>query len=299
MKHAIVAFVFALCALMLSPAPAAAQGGSFILRVGRVYTAAPTGAAVFEPGVVIVRDGRIASVGGSGHALPPDLAIIDMPDATVIPGLVAATSNLAGPHPGEESISGAYHAADEFDLFADYRPILAGGVTTVHLSPGDHRLLTGQGAVVRLGGRADARILQPTADLTINLGESSFNPPRIVDLLIPPSPDGMIKPSRPQRSASRLGQFIALKEAIESGLKSDERDDLDVHLASLGRAWQEHRPIRIQTHRAADLEGAIEYLTTTQRPGYLVGGCVFEAMMISDKVAIVGRSNTRRNGTVV
>ena len=283
MRHAIVALILAIGALLLSPAHAAAQSGSFILRAGRVYTAASHGPAVFEPGVVIVRNGHIEGVGASGMTLPPDLPIIDMSDATVMPGLVAATSNLAGPHPGEESISGAYHAADEFDLFADYRAILAGGVTTVHLSPGDHRLLAGQGAVVRLGGRADARILMPASDLTINLGQSSFNPPRIVDLLIPPSPDGMIKPSRPQRSASRLGQYLALKETIEASLNIADDADYDVHLVTLGQAWRDKRPIRIQAHRAADLEGAIEYLASTQRPGYLVGG--WEAAKVADMIA--------------
>lgn len=260
-----------------------AQPGSFVLRAGRVYPVSAANPGPIERGFVVIRDGRIEAVGASDPAMPVDLPIIDMPDATVIPGLVAAVSNLAGPHQGEESISAAYLAADEFDQYADYRRILAGGVTTVHLSPGDHRLLAGQGAVVRLAGRATARVLAMTSDLTVNLGEGAHNPPRIVDLLVPPSPDQMITPARPQRPASRLGQFIALKDAIESALRDQEPRDYDIHLATLGDAWLRGLPVRVQVHRAADIEAAIQYLSAAGRHGYLVGG--WEAARVADMIA--------------
>ena len=38
------------------------------------------------------------------------------------------------------------------------------------MPPGGHRLISGVGAVVRLGGPSAQRVLRPAADLTINLG---------------------------------------------------------------------------------------------------------------------------------
>lgn len=273
----------ALCLLALSViAPEAmAQGDSFVLRAGWVYPASEDDSGPIVGGVVIVREGRIEAVGPAAMSLPVDLPIIDLPDATVIPGLVLASSSLAGPHPGEESISAAYRAVEEFDRFADYRRILAGGVTTVHLSPGEHRLMSGQGAVVRLGGNAWSRVLEARADLSITLGEGAANPPRIVDLLVPPSPDRAITPARPQRPASRLGQFIALKDAIEAARRGE--GDFDIHLSSLAEAWKRGSPLRIHAHRAADLEGALEYLRSTDRKGYIVGG--WEAARVARTLA--------------
>lgn len=274
-----------LAATLLAPRTGLAQsGGSFVLRAGRVITSDPRQPAVIEGGVIVVRDGVIVAV-GKDLALPPDLRVIDLPQSTVMPGLVAASS-VPATSGGPESVRAAYRAADAFDRYGDYRETLASGVTTMHLSPGWNRLVSGRGSVVRLGGPADQRVLKEDADLTITLGEGMYNPPLILEELVPPSSDNAITPSRPQRPSSRLGQFLALKESIERATAPGAAGRFDDHSAALGAAWKANLPIRIQTQRSADIAGAVAFLAQQKKSGYLVGGA--EAAALADQLAQAG-----------
>ena len=125
------------------------EGTSFVLRAGKIYPVSSDLPWILEDGVIIVREGHIVAI-GTGLPIPSDLLLIELPDAVVIPGLVAATSGLAGVHRGDESMAAGYLAVDTFDRHRNFARTLAMGVTTVHLNPGGHRLLTGQGAVVKL-----------------------------------------------------------------------------------------------------------------------------------------------------
>ncbi len=241
---------------------------SFVLRAGRVYPVAADQPWVIESGVIIVRDGRIVAV-GHDLPLPPDLPVIDLPDATVMPGLVLAASSLAPPHSGDESIAAAYLAVDAYLPYGNYQAALAGGVTTVHLHPGEHRLVTGQGGVVKLGGPIDNRVLRFRADLTVNFRESAYRPPRDVTYQTPSSSDVAIPPAVRQRPDSRLGQFLALDEALAL---SEPVEFASFQLAALARAWQSGVPLRVQVQREADIEGALMWLKRRQRSAYLVGG---------------------------
>ena len=77
--------------------PSDGEVRSFVLRAGRIVTADAELPWSFEPGIIVVRDGRIEAVGGD-IPLPPDLPVFDYPDATVLPGFVAAATSLAPAH---------------------------------------------------------------------------------------------------------------------------------------------------------------------------------------------------------
>src|SRR5262249_13923744 len=132
-----------------------------------------------DRGMVIVRSGKIVAV-GKDLEIPPDLPLIDLRDEVICPGFVNAASGVVGPHAGKESVRGAHSALDSFDRYGEYRDQLSQGTTTAHISPGGHRLVSGRGAVVKLAGGPDERILAADSDLSINLG--TFNPPPIVDV---------------------------------------------------------------------------------------------------------------------
>ncbi len=238
----------------------------------------PDGPWEIEQGIIIVRDGRIEAV-GRDLAIPPDLTLIDLPDAVIMPGLVAAASGLARPHTGDESIAAGYRALDAFDRYADYTLLLASGVTTAHLSPGDHRLVTGQGAVVKLGGPLDGRVLSAAADLTVTFGEPALNPPNDVTFSTPASADVPILPGVRQRPDSRLGQYLALAEALARG---EPTRFAGMHAAQLVHIWREERPIRIQVQREADIAGALAFMRRHDRKGYLVGAA--EANLAVDAI---------------
>ncbi len=241
---------------------------SFVIKAGAVLPVSQAGPASFSPGMVIVRDGKIVAVGGE-LPIPTDLVLIDLPDAVVMPGLVAASSSLTPSHTGDESIAAGYRAVDSYLAYADYRATLAGGVTTVHLSPGRHRLVTGQGAVVKLGGPRDARILSQSADLTVTFGESAYRPPKHVNYQTPSSSDVAIPFPIRQRPDSRMGQVLALEEALAW---SEPHEFASVHLASLTALWQNGATLRVQVDRGADMAAAIGFITRHKRHAYFVGG---------------------------
>jgi imidazolonepropionase-like amidohydrolase len=250
-----------------------AQPDCLVLRAGRILPVCPDLPEQIDDGVIVVRDGRITAIGGRHEiAVPPDAVVVDVPDATITPGLVAAASDLGGAHQGDESIAAGYRAVDAFDCFGNFKQLLAAGVTTVHINPGPHRLLTGQGAVVRLGGPASDRILRAQADLTVNLDPAVWNPPPDVTYSFPASADVEIPLPRRQRPASRMDQLLALDEAIRDALAGKNFKQYSTHPPALAEAWQAKLPLRIRADRAADLLSGIRFLRQNDRSGYVVGG---------------------------
>ncbi|MFK7962267.1 MAG: amidohydrolase family protein [Phycisphaerales bacterium] len=284
MSHAAATGAWAAVAACLAGAPAlAGDGPSFAIRAGRIMPVSTDHPAVIEDGIIVVRDGRIVAIGADVD-VPAGIDLVEMPDATITPGFVAASTSIAGNRGGDISIGAGYRAVDSFDHYADQRETLAAGVTTVHLNPGWHRLLSGQGAVVRLGGEGPDRILLDEADLTITLGPSVVLPPNMIEYTVPPSPDQAIKPAMPQRPGSRMTQFLALKEALEAA--GAEGADWSSHALALNEAWAGGRPVRVQAQQAVDLTGALNFMRTAGRTGYLVGGA--DAVDVADQIASSG-----------
>jgi len=262
------------------PGAARAEDGerSFVIKAGVVIPVSPAAPDSWSPGVVIVRGGKIAAV-GQNLPLPPDLPVIELPDATVMPGLVAASTSLTPNHTGDESIAAAYLAADSYLAYDDYRAALAGGVTTVHLSPGRHRLVTGQGAVVKLGGPLNERFVLRQADLTMSFGDSVYHPPKDVTYTTPSSSDLAIPMPVRQRPDSRVGQFLALDEALAW---SEPHEFASRHHAALAKLWQDGIRLRVQVDRGADIAGAVDWLSRHRRIAYLVGGA--QADIVADRL---------------
>lgn len=265
--------LFALAAVAAPPVASAAD--SFAVRAGRILPVSLDLPWQIDRGVIVVRDGRIEAVGGDVE-IPPDLPVIELPDATVVPGLVGAVSQFGGSHRGDESVAAGYRASDAFDRYADYARTLAAGVTTVHVGPGTHRLLTGQGAVVKLGGPESDRIIRAQADLAVNLGPAVYNPPPDVTFPFPASADVAIEMPLRQRPASRMGQLLALEEAIRRAEAGRHPAAYSLHVPALARAWKQRRTLRIRADRAADVLGAIKFLSEQRREGYIVGGAEAE-----------------------
>ncbi|MEE2882294.1 MAG: amidohydrolase family protein [Planctomycetota bacterium] len=243
----------------------AGAGDGFVLRAGILHT----GLRAIDDGVIVVEDGKVVQTGSwddLGSAVPDDLPLIHWPDAYVTPGLVAASSQIVAPHRGPDSISAAYRAADGYNRYGDHRPLLKTGVTTVHLSPGEHRLLSGLGAVVKLVGNPTQRILRSAADLSLSLTDAVDAPGSVLNIPFPASSDVQILPPTPQRPQSRIGRLLALSEAI-----SLSQQDGTVH-GELKQAWDTSLPLRIAARSAPEILAAVSFIEGKGRPGYLVGG---------------------------
>lgn len=258
---------------------AGAESDSYVLRAGRIMPVSTELPWELEQGMMIVRNGRLVAV-GTDLELPADLPVIDLPDATVVPGFVSAASELGGAHHGDESIAAGYRALDAFDRYGPHTRSLAAGVTTTHVGTGTHRLLTGQGAVVKLGGDVTDCVLRGTADLVVNLGAP--RPPLDVTYSFPASADVAIPMPLRQRPASRMGQFLALEIAVREAGEPADSDEARYHRRALRNAWEKKLPLRITAQRAADLTGSLEFLARTERGGYLVGGA--EADRVADRI---------------
>ncbi len=235
-----------------------------VYRAARIW---PGNAAPINNAVLVVQDGKIVDVGPRDKVKEPDNANIhDLGSAVLIPGLVIAETALGGVgRDDERTLTPEYRAIDGFDFYADYSNALAGGVTTVQVSPGLRRLLPGQGAVVKLAGdEVDprSRTLRERESLRILLGDAFKNPPRIYE---PPvgavSVDKPLEPTRQQLAAS-LGSAVAglratLRAAQGYGKSSSSPRDHDLSLATIAEYVNSSGRIRITAPGAADIRAAL------------------------------------------
>ena len=114
-----------------------------------------------QDGVLLVRDGVVLRVGSRNQvAIPSDARRHELGGKVIIPGLVVAHTGLGVAVDDENAITPQVRAIDGFDLFEDYSPLLAGGVTTVQISPGRQRLVPGTRR-----GRQVGRRQPPTSSL--------------------------------------------------------------------------------------------------------------------------------------
>ena len=130
-----------LLALFLAPAIVRADDVTAV-RAGRIL---PVSGPPIVNGTVLIRNGKIAAV-GKGIAIPPGAKVINARSQTVMPGLVAAATDLGGRSDTQEAVAPDYRALDGWDPFADRRLMLKSGLTTAYVPAGSRRLVRGQGA---------------------------------------------------------------------------------------------------------------------------------------------------------
>lgn len=264
---------------------------SFAIRASVILRA---NGNVIRDGVIVVRDGRLATIGTAAEvSIPRDLIVVHEPDAWVMPGLVAASSRVAGTHFGTDSIGAGFHAVDAFDRYADFRAILKGGVTTVHVDPGAHRLVTGQGAIVKLGGPPEGRVLRARSDLCIQFGDLADRPPDKVTIPFPASADVPIEPPQIQGPTSRLTRVRDFVATLDAALHVSGTD-FDFHRSALAIAWGEQLPLRIRADRAVDLRATLRFLNERGLMSEAKEGLTRRAYLVGGAEALKGLSEAER-----
>ncbi|HLJ57242.1 MAG TPA: amidohydrolase family protein, partial [Chthonomonadaceae bacterium] len=233
--------------------------------------------------------------------------IIDATADTVIPGLVAAASDLGDRSDALESIAPDYRALDGYNAFADQRTLLERGVTTAYVAPGSRRLVRGQGAVVKLSGEGlAARALRSSADISISLGAVAKSPPAIFKPPIPPTDDNPILPAQRQLPSVGPSEFALLRQlfadarAVAAGAASSpapasvnvaaiaaERNPMpgpkSGKLRALAPILDGRMALRVHADTAGDIRRALELADAYHLRIVLEGGT--EAYQVADELA--------------
>lgn len=169
-------------------APPSIAGPPTVIRGGTVMTA--TG-AVFAPGFVVLRDGKIDAVGAGEPPKVDGAVVVDAKGRFVTPGLIDTHSHNGvyaapggnGVEDGNEATApttaGVWAEHSIWPQDPNFARALAGGVTTLQLLPGSANLVGGRGVIVHnvatLGGRA-MRLPGAPETLKMACGE---NPKRV------------------------------------------------------------------------------------------------------------------------
>jgi imidazolonepropionase-like amidohydrolase len=227
----------------VSAAPVAARSSTgateVVALVGGTVWTADAGGSVFRDGVVVLRGGRIAAVGGAGTKVPDGATVIDVKGRFVTPGLIDAHSHLgvyASPEveataDGNEATAPITAEVSAEHGFWPQDPGLpraaAGGVTSMLILPGSANLIGGRGfAVKNHPGRSAAAMRFPGAPAVLKMA-CGENPKRVYG-----------KKSGP---ATRMGNIAHVRAAFAQAV--DYRHKWDAWL-SKGKGKGELPPAR-------------------------------------------------------
>ena len=157
----------------------------------RAQTVAITGATIYpvsspkiDRGIILLRDGRVAAIGGPDLPVPSDATRIDAAGKTVTPGLIHAGSTLglhlfdsgAQEETQEDVVIGdvkaAFNVAEGIDPSSMAIPVArAEGITTALTMP-SQGLIPGQAVVIDLAGRRlEDMLARSPAAMIVDLGQ--------------------------------------------------------------------------------------------------------------------------------
>ncbi len=242
--------------LLLLAVSAAQAGDQHAFFAGRIW---PGKGEPIDDAVMVVEDGKITAIGPRKVTnVPATAKRHDLSDSVLIPGLVVAETSLGVASDDDRTLTPEVRAVDGFDFYEDYSPYLAGGVTTVQVSPGRSRLMPGQGSVVKLAGDSpSSRILKDRESLRIVLTNASANPPRIYE---PPvgavSVDNPLKPTRPQISGSLSSRVAGLNAVFTVARESGEGGD-ELGLETISEYVSKAGTLRATANLASEIRAAM------------------------------------------
>lgn len=178
-----------------------------------------------ENGVMLVVNGKITAVGTADQVKVPARANRhQLKNQVIMPGIVAAQTNLVGTADVAETVTPEIQAVDGFDFFKDYQEMIRAGITSAQVSSGNQRLVPGVCGVVKLSGEDPSqRLLMEQESLRVILTSASRNPPTIFKPAVGPvSVDRPLLPTKPQLSRSLTGAITGLRMVMKSESKSSD-----------------------------------------------------------------------------
>src|SRR6266545_208431 len=144
---------YILLALAVAPAFAVAQAPTPSIVAIRGGTVLTVTRGAIQNGTVILRDGKIAAVGGPQTTIPPGADIVDAAGRFISPGIIDCHSHIAADSINEggttvSSMTGIEDVLDPTDVNI-YRD-LAGGLTVANVLHGSANPIGGKNQVIKL-----------------------------------------------------------------------------------------------------------------------------------------------------
>ncbi|MBM4062831.1 MAG: hypothetical protein FJ265_17310, partial [Planctomycetes bacterium] len=158
--------------------PALGLAQDLLVRSGTLVVAPDT---VLAPGQLLVRDGKVAYVGGE---IPADAraraTVVDYGDATIVPGFVLASATLGQERDLVEAslpFTPDLKASEAFDPWQkELQPLCREGVTAFALSPSPRNVAAGLAALGKPG--VPGRLCVPELHLVLSLTQAARNQER-------------------------------------------------------------------------------------------------------------------------
>lgn len=237
-----------------------------------------------EDGMVIIRDGKVASVGRAADMKVPDgFQLLEA--AVVTPGLVDAHSvvGLAGQYNqahDQDQLESSQPLQPELRAIDAYNPrerlvewLRGFGVTTIHTGHAPGELISGQTAVFKTSGDTvdQALVAHPVA-VAVTLGESA----KKGDAKSPGTRGKMMALLR-----ARLIQAQEYQRKVAEA-PADKKPDRDLGLEVLGRVLKGEIPLLITAHRAQDISSALRLADELKLKIILDGAA--EANLVADSI---------------
>lgn len=176
-RHALVSLL-AFASLLVSGLGFAAQDAStLVIRAGWVHTLAGDGQNI-ENGVIVVRDGRIAAVGGAETAVPSGATVLDATGLHVYPGMLDAVTRVGLTEIGAVDVTSDYRelgnnnphlqAITAVHPASEIIPVTRStGITQVVAAPSGNGL-AGQGSLIQLDGwTVEEMVVDPSVYMVV------------------------------------------------------------------------------------------------------------------------------------
>ncbi len=268
--------------LVALASPALLEAQTIAITGGKVY---PVSSAPIENGTVLIRDGKIVSV-GANVTIPADAQRVDATGKWVTPGLINAATTLGLVEVSQESqtrdesaIAGQDHVAAAFTVWEGLNttsvmiaPAREDGVTSVVVMPSGG-LISGQAAFLDL---VDGTVTDMVVKAPIGMV-------------------GVIGNKGPAGVGARGELLVRLREVFED-TKSYAKRKADferaqtrdysasrLDLESLIPVVEGRMPLLLRVDKASDIDAALRIASEYDLKIMIVGGA--EAWMVADRLA--------------
>lgn len=246
------------------------------IRGGRVI---PIDGAPIDDGVVVIRDGKIAAVGGRDTPVPDGADVVDAKGRIVMPGLVDGLTTLGLVEIDEVSstrdadefvtpLTPQVAAADGINVGSPvFRITRMNGTTTAVVAPDAGNVVAGRSSAIRLdGARLDAMLVVPRVAMHAAIGE----------------PPMLRFGKKDQAPSTRMGEVAMLRGALvkareyaakwtrfedqkahpkppEPGKEAEppEPPSVDLELDAWGPVLRREMPLVVRAQRLSDIQAAL------------------------------------------